>query len=192
MNIFFLLIPIGAAIIGWLIHYAVIAVIFHPNRGLLSKKMQSIATSLGRYARQELIESDLIRKKISDPSNLDKVMPTIETHVDDFLSNKLTKEMPFLSMFIGNKTLDSVKKVFMQEITLMFPQLMEKFAANIEDEFDPEKIINEKFTQIGQKDLSNMIRKKLSREIKVFLLLGAFTGLIAGLVAIICSWLIFH
>jgi hypothetical protein len=49
-----------------------------------------------------------------------------------FLRIKLKDEMPMLSMFIGDKTITSLKKFFMQEIEILFPQVMKQFAANLE------------------------------------------------------------
>ena len=53
-------------------------------------------------------------------------MPMIEDHVDEFLRHKLGKEMPCLSLFIGDKTIKHSKWIFMQELEDAFPSTHEK------------------------------------------------------------------
>jgi hypothetical protein len=66
-------------------------------------------------------------------------MPMIGAHVDNFLKNKLSDEMPFLSLFIGDKTIKSLKKTFMQELEILFPQINEKLCRSLAGRTRPGK-----------------------------------------------------
>ena len=126
-----------------------------------------------------------IEKKINDPGNLQKVMPMIETHVDDFLRVKLKAEIPVVSMFIGDKTIVSLKKVFMQEIEILFPEIMKQFASNLKSELDLEKIVIQKVQAISPGKLEKELYKGLSGELKWVGIIGALTGFFIGLLQVI-------
>src|SRR5689334_14885864 len=104
--------PFIAAVIGWLINSLLVRFLFRPYQpkkilgitiqGILAKQQQSLAEKIGTFAGS-LVSADSIEQKIADPGNLDRIMPVIEEHVDEFLRVKLPKEMPMISMFIGEK-----------------------------------------------------------------------------------------
>lgn len=192
MNYILFILPIVAALIGWIINSIVISMLFRPYQpkkipgvtiqGVFPKRQQQLAEKLGKFASAEFGSFDAIEQKISDPKNLEKVMPLIEEHVDDFLRVKLGKEMPVISMFIGNKTIDSLKKVFMQEIKELFPQVMNQFAANIKAGFDIEQLVTSKIAGIPPNKLEKTLRQAMSKEFRYIKVLGAVTGLIIGII----------
>lgn len=62
---------------------------------------------------------------------LPEVLPLAETHVDDFLRNKLPKAMPVVGMFIGDKTIAQFKAVFMEELQTLLPEFVESCARKL-------------------------------------------------------------
>src|ERR1043165_2546051 len=150
----FILIPLISAFIGWFTNWIAIKMLFHPKEpkrifgitfhGIFTKRQRSFAEKLGKMISEEFLSDEDIEEKIADPGNLQKVMPVIESHVDNFLREKLSDEMPFLSLFIGEKTRRSLKNVFMRELDILFPQLMKNYAKHLEEELDLEKIVTEK------------------------------------------------
>ena len=195
MDYLLFIIPLIGALTGWIINSIAVQMLFRPYQprkilgitfqGFLPKKQLSIAKNLGKYASAEFVSFDLIEKKISDPKNLEQVMPMIEKHVDDFLRVKLGKEMPVISMFIGNKTIDSLKKVFMQEIATLFPQVMSQFAGNLKAEFDVEQIITSKLGSISPAKMEKTFQQALSKEFRYIRILGALSGLIIGIIQLL-------
>ncbi len=195
MNIILFIIPFIGALIGWIINSIAIQMLFRPYQpkkmlgltfqGVFPKRQQELAASLGKMAKAEFNSSELIEQKISDPKNLEKVMPLIESHVDEFLRVKLGKEMPVLSMFIGNKTIDSLKKVFMQEIESLFPQVMNQFAGNIKSEFDIEKLVSSKIAALSPVILEKTLQQAMSKEFRYIKILGAVSGFIIGIIQLL-------
>jgi len=125
-----------------------------------------------------------IEQKISNPENLKSVMPMIEDHVDDFLRIKLKSEMPVVSMFIGDKTITSLKTVFMQEIEILFPQVIKQFAGNLKSELDLEKIVVQKLNSFSSDKLESAILQNLSKEFRFVEMIGAIAGFIIGLMQV--------
>lgn len=80
-----------------------------------------------------------IEQKISDPANVEKILPLLEVHIDTFLREKLTAEIPMMGMLIGGKTISQVKGVFMKELKELFPVLMRQYMTILQHTSDPEK-----------------------------------------------------
>lgn len=184
MNYWYFFIPLLTALIGWLIHS--VAIIFF-LRNILPKKKNAIAQSLAKKAALEFANFRGLEEKINDPSNLDNIMPEIETHIDHFLNEKLKKEMPVISMFIGNKTTDKLKEVFMKELKTLFPQIISRFAANLKSGINVEEIVLKKITALSPSTIEQLIRNNLGTELKYIPQLGAFTGFVIGLIGVVVA-----
>jgi uncharacterized membrane protein YheB (UPF0754 family) len=182
MTYWLFIIPFISAFIGWGIHR--IAVKWFLYRWL-PKNQQMLAEKSAGLVRAELATLNL-QQKISDPSHLDKVLPMIEAHVDDFLRNKLKAQMPVISMFVGDKTIQSMKTIFMQEIQTLFPQVMKQFAGNLEENLNIEQTVINKVNAVSP----GRIEKSLIKQIRWISLAGALTGFLIGLIQIIITILI--
>ena len=199
MNYWLFLIPIISAFIGWVTNWVAIKMLFHPRQpkkilgvtfhGIFPKRQQQFAEKLGKLVSAEFLSFDDIEQKISNPENLKKVMPMIETHVDDFLRNRLKNEMPVISMFIGDKTIDNLKKLFMQEIEILFPQVMKQYAANLKSELDLEQIVIQKVSKFSSDKLEEVLYQIMSKEFRFVKIIGAVIGFIIGLIQIFITQL---
>jgi uncharacterized membrane protein YheB (UPF0754 family) len=195
MSLYLWIIPFIGALIGWLINSGLILLFFQPRvpkviagirfHGIIPKYRSTIAEYVGIYVSEKIFSFDELEQKIINPDNVTKVMPFIEGHIDEFLKVKLTKEMPFLSMFIGSKTISSLKKTFMEELMTLFPLVMKNYAGNLRNEFDIKKIVKEKIENADLQQLEFLFYKTGSKQIRNFKMLGAATGFIIGLLQFI-------
>ena len=85
-------------------------------QGILPACRSSITKAIAGKAAQEFASMPGLEDKLSNPANFDKLKPAIEAHMDDFLNNRLKEQMPMISMFIGEKTINSLKTIFIAEI----------------------------------------------------------------------------
>ncbi len=199
MNYWLLLIPVISAFIGWVTNWVAIKMLFHPREpkkilgitfhGIFPKRQQQFAEKLGRIVSNEFLSFTDIEQKISDPSNLKKIMPLIEQNVDDFLRVRLGKEMPVISMFIGDKTIGKMKGAFMNEIESLFPEVMKQFAGNLKSELDLEHIVIRKVSAFSSDKLEEMLYQIMSKEFRFVELIGAVIGFIIGVVQVLITWL---
>ncbi len=197
MNYWLFLIPVISAFIGWVTNWVAIKMLFHPRepkkilgitfQGIFPKRQQQFAEKLGKLVSAEFLSFTDIEQKISDPGNLKKIMPMIENHVDDFLRVKLKDQMPVLSMFIGDKTISSLKKVFMEEIEIIFPQVMKQFAGNLKNELDLENIVIEKVAGFSSDKLEDVLYQIMSKEFRFVEIIGAVIGFIIGVVQVVIT-----
>lgn len=195
----FFLIPLISAFIGWFTNWIAIKMLFHPKEpkrilgitfhGIFPKRQKIFAEKLGKMISAEFLSFEDIAEKIANPQNLKKLMPMIEDHVDKFLRNKLSDEMPFLSLFIGDKTIASLKKIFMQELEILFPQLMKSYAGHLQEELDLEMIVTEKVSAFSSDKLENILYQIMSKEFRFVEILGGVIGFIIGIVQVLITLL---
>ncbi len=196
----FILIPVISAFIGWFTNWVAIKMLFHPKEpkrilgitlhGIFPKRQKVFAEKLGKMISAEFLSFEDIEQKIASPQNLQKLMPMIEGHVDKFLRDKLGDEMPFLSLFIGDKTIRSLKKIFMLELEILFPQLMKSYAGHLQEELDLEKIVTEKVSAFSSDKLENILYQIMSKEFRFVEILGGVIGFIIGILQVLISYLL--
>lgn len=194
-----ILIPLISAFIGWFTNWVAIKMLFHPKEpkrilgitfhGIFPKRQKKFAEKLGKMISAEFLSFEDIAEKIANPENLKKLMPMIEDHVDKFLRNKLSDEMPFLSLFIGDKTIASLKRIFMQELEILFPQLMKSYAGHLQEELDLEMIVTEKVSAFSSDKLENILYQIMSKEFRFVEILGGVIGFIIGILQVLITFL---
>ena len=199
MSYWLILIPFISAIVGWIIHSLAIKMLFRPYQpkkilgitlqGIFPKRQQAIAQRLGKFASSSF-PLDGIEQKITNPDNLQQIMPLIEEHIDDFLRNRLKEEMPMISMFIGDKTITNLKAMFLKEIETLLPMVMKKYAANLKTELNLEQIITQKVAAFPADKLEAMMYEGLSKEIRSIKMIGAAIGFIIGVIQVLITLLI--
>lgn len=126
MTIFFIPILVGA--FGWFLIWAIVKFIFYPIRPIEIGpiKWESMA---GKWVRQ--INLTELIPELAQNDSFESLQPIINEKLDDFFRHKLSKKMPMISMFIGDKTIEELKAVFMEELALLFPVLLKNFSANL-------------------------------------------------------------
>jgi uncharacterized membrane protein YheB (UPF0754 family) len=192
MNYWLILIPLLSAFTGWLTIKVALKLLFRPFeprkilgftlQGILPGQKQEIALRAGKIMAAEFSSFSGLEQKISDPGNMEKIKPLIESHIDDFLRNKLKEQMPMIGMFIGDKTISTLKVVFMQEIEALFPQVMQQFAGNLKNELDIEQMVISKISGVSPEKIELLLHKNLSKEFQMAAGLGAIIGLLIGLI----------
>ncbi len=199
MSYSLVLIPIIAAFIGWITNWIAIKMLFHPRlpkkilgitfQGIFPKRQQQFAEKLGKLVSEELLSFTDIEKKITDPKNIQQLMPVVETHIDQFLRQKLAEEMPIISMFIGENTIQQLKATFMKELEILFPVIMQRYMGHLQKELDLERIVIEKVASFSTDKLESILTSIMSREFRFIERLGAILGFIIGLLQVLLTLL---
>jgi hypothetical protein len=110
----------------------------------------------------------------NDP--FEAMKPVINDKLDDFFRHKLTTKLPMISMFIGDKTIEELKAVFMEELALLFPLLISEFSAHLNRDLQQQWAL--KFRAIIQQKII-----KASMPFRwVAFVLGAIWGLVIALI----------
>jgi uncharacterized membrane protein YheB (UPF0754 family) len=185
--------------IGWITNWIAIKMLFHPRKplrilglsiqGIFPKNQSQFALKLGKLVSAEFLSFSDIEQKISQPGNIQKMMPLIESHIDTFLKERLSEQLPMISMFIGEKTLSRLKTTFMQEIETLLPPVMKTYAGQLRTELDLESIIIEKVTHFSSNRLEDLLYQIMAKEFRFVEWVGAIIGLLIGLVQVMITTL---
>ena len=111
--------------LSWLISWGMVGILFYPQKPIFGWQAPLIG-----WARNLNLTHLLSEEKLD--TQLDKVMPIIDHKLDDFFRHRLTEKLPMISMFIGDKTIQQLKTVFLEELRQMFPTLMQSFVSNLQ------------------------------------------------------------
>ncbi len=199
MNYWLILIPLISAFIGWFTNWIAIKMLFHPREpkkilgvtfhGIFPKRQKTLATNLGKLISDEFLSFNEIEQKISNPENLKQILPMVDAHIDNFLRRKLPDEMPVISMFIGDKTINKMKSVFMVEIEELFPKIMKQYAGNLKKELDLEEIVYTKVSAFSSDKLEDILYQIMSKEFRFVEILGGVIGFLIGLLQVLITQL---
>ena len=113
----FFLIPILVGAFGWCLVWAV---------SIMPFKWPYLAD---RWIGQIDLAKMIPELTKNDP--FEAMKPIINDKLDDFFRHKLSAKLPMISMFIGDKTIEELKDVFMEELALLFPLLINEFSAHL-------------------------------------------------------------
>ena len=191
------LIPFISAFIGWFTNWIAIKMLFHPKKpirflgitfiGIFPKRQAQFAEKLGKLVSSELLSFNDIEAKISNPANIDQLMPQIDAHIDHFLRVKLADQMPVISMFIGDKTIQQMKSVFMIELKELFPSLMKNYMGQLKKDLDLEKIVIEKVKGFSTDKLEQILNDIMAKEFRFVEIIGGVLGFVIGIVQVLLT-----
>ncbi|HLO71166.1 MAG TPA: DUF445 family protein [Flavipsychrobacter sp.] len=193
------LIPFISAFIGWFTNWIAIKMLFHPKnpvkvlgmtiQGIFPKRQQQFAQKLGVLVATELLHFNDIASKLKDPKQLESVTPYIEEHIDTFLRIKLQEKLPVVSMFIGDSTIGKLKEGMMEEINGLLPEVIGKYADNLSQKMDIEKMVTDKVANFSSDKLEEILTAIMSKEFRFVEIIGGVLGFIIGLIQIFLTQL---
>ena len=194
MNYWLLLIPVISAFIGWVTNLVAIKMLFHPKQpvkvlsitfqGIFPKRQDQFAVKLGKLVSEQLLSFSDIEAKLTNPANLQKMMPMVEQKIDDFLRIRLADTMPMISMFIGDKTIEKLKTAITNELESLFPALIKNYTSSLRQELDLEQIVTEKVKNFSSDQLEDILYQVMAREFRFVELIGGVLGFLIGLLQI--------
>ena len=186
--------PLIAALTGWVTNYIAVKMLFHPRekkkilffevQGIFPKRQKSLAEKLGKIVADELFSFDDVKGALKDPSNLEGVHQIIDEKLDDFLENRMVESMPMLYVFMSDEMRVKIKGTLQDELQLMLPSLIDRFAGRIEEQIDVEKTVYEKVVNFSTDKLEGILYSIMSKEFRFIEILGGVLGFIIGLIQV--------
>lgn len=187
-----IIIPVISAFIGWAPIRITIKMLFHPKKpvrifgftiqGVFHKRQLQFAQQLGSLVSQELMSFSDIEEKITSTDNVKKIMPIAEKHIDEFLRSKLGEAFPMIGMFIGERTINQLKTLFMNELEIIFPVIIKGYMQNLQQELNLEQIVTSKVSAFSMEKLEAIFNQALAKEFRHIQIFGVVLGFLLGLV----------
>jgi uncharacterized membrane protein YheB (UPF0754 family) len=191
MTLTWFILPLISAFIGWFTNWIAIKMLFHPREpkkilgltfhGIFPKRQQVFAAKLGKLVSDELLSFSDISSKITHPDNLKTLLPLIEKHIDRFLREQLPEQMPLISMFIGESTIQQMKTIFVQQLEVIFPEIMQSYVHTLQDQLDLEAIVTQKVAGFSSDKMEQILMSIMQKEFRFVEIIGGILGFLIGL-----------
>jgi uncharacterized membrane protein YheB (UPF0754 family) len=152
-------------------------------RRTLPKRKAEIGPAVGKMVSGLFSFSEL-GQKLTDEKSIGKIIPEAEQHVDHFLRTKLKTAFPIIGSFIGDKTINQLKDVFMNELKEILPDLLRKYIQNLEKDLDIEKIVSDRIAALPDDQTEGLI-KKLKAQMRPVYNMGTLVSLIIGVIEVL-------
>lgn len=145
---------------------------------LSAKKKREILTRSAKVFLKDNVLLAEIRKNITSESSFSTLAGLAEEQVDEFLRIRLVKELPYIGMLIGEKTIDSLKKVFMKELEVLFPTVMNQYLDSIQTDNVSKPFAENYIDGISDKSINEIFKPVARMIITGSVLLGVIIGLL--------------
>jgi len=184
------LLPIIAAIIGWLTNYLAVKMLFHPKvplnllgisiQGVFPKRQKKLAEKLGSLVAKELFSIGDITKKIEDIAKSEKSMELIGKRIEKTIRNKLVKSFPMLAMFLTDDMVEKVTNLFKSELQDFLTDFSQDIRERLEENIDVEKLVRDKVEAFSSDKLEQILFAIMKKEFRFIEIIGAVLGFIIG------------
>jgi|GEM_PF-839999 len=175
MNYWLFLLPFLSAIAGWFIAWMGLHSLFNSPKLHLR-----FLVELSKLIPTLFANSGQLEEKFSDPHLIRSSAPLIEKHVDEFLRVRLQQEMPFITPFIGEKTIGTLKNLFMQELETLFPEVMKGFLTQIRNNNSSNHLTNEQLVKFSPDKFRKILSDSLSTDLVKIQWIAAGLGFLFG------------
>ena len=187
------MIAVGAGI-GYATNVIAIVMLFRPYKpikfplikwqlhGLIPKRREEIAKSIGETVKNELISMEEINSQLLTDENKRKLVDAIKAKVKTVVAEK-TESIPFGLGSVVSNMVDDIVEV---ELTIFIYDQSEEMINDMTKDIDIGQMVEDKINQFELKKIEDIILKVASRELRHIELLGgilgAFIGLIQGII----------
>ena len=185
-----LCIPLLSALSGWMTIRLAIYFLFHPKKpihllhfrlqGAYHKKEKTLKAAIAALIKKELAESEKLTAVPGAPANIGKLRPELEQHIDVFLKIKLKEAMPMIGMLIGDRTINQLKSLFMQELETLFPSVMNSYVKHILADEGIDRLIAARLDTFDAERMEQFLYENASQELRNLKWLAVIIGLIIG------------
>ena len=191
MHTFYLIMPLFTSFSFILFSWVLLTFLLRPKKpvsiagitfqGIIPSKIPGLIAKLKAEAINAFPSFEEIENKITNPKNTEKILPIADAHLDNFLRNKLSEKIPVLGMFIGDRTINNLKTVFLEELKELFPSAIKSFAGELKNDFNPEDFITKAMGPDLENKIESMLKQSIYKNIFPFYILSGIFGFITGL-----------
>jgi uncharacterized membrane protein YheB (UPF0754 family) len=185
--------PVAGALLGFMLVWAARWLVFHPVsekrmgplriQGLIWQRRPAIAKEIAA-ACAGFIDIDSLGATITAPESVEKILPQAEARIDEFLRVRLVKAMPVVGMFVGDKTINQLKALFVQELRELFPGIMQGYLSGLQQDINISLLIEKKLNEIPDEKILSLFTNATQSIWRYAFAAAAVIGLLSGLVQV--------
>ncbi|MBS4536284.1 DUF445 family protein [Clostridium sp. D2Q-14] len=186
----FIMMIIGG-LIGWLTNIVAIKLLFKPLypieipiikfniQGLIPKRKNEIAKSIGEVVEEELLSIHEIIDKAVDEDEIGRIKITILNKINIIIEEKLPSLIPST---IKKMILNYVNDFIVQEGDKAIKELVDEMIDNAVEKVKISEIVEDKINTYDIKKIEEIIISVAKKELKHIEILGGILGLLIGLI----------
>ena len=188
------LLPILAALIGWITNYLAIKMLFHPHQpkkilgltfqGVFPKRQAQIAEKLGDLVANELFSMKDVAQKIQDLSTQPEALEEVGKRIEQTIRGKLISAFPMLSMFLSDDMIEKVTNLFKGELEDFLRVSAQGLALKMEQSVDIEALVREKVQAFSPNKIEELLIGFMEQEFRFIEKIGAVLGFLIGCVQV--------
>jgi len=189
------LLPILAALIGWITNYLAIKMLFHPHQpknilgltfqGVFPKRQAQIAEKLGDLVANELFSMKDVAQKIEDLSTQPEALDEVGKRIEKTIRGKLISAFPMLSMFLSDEMIEKVTNLFKGELEDFLRVSAQGLAVKMEESLDIQAVVREKVQAFSANKIEELLIGFMEQEFRFIEKIGAVLGFLIGCVQVL-------
>jgi uncharacterized membrane protein YheB (UPF0754 family) len=188
---YYILVPIVSAAIGWFTNYIAVKMLFYPKdprrilgitfQGVFPKRQGMIAEKIGRVVAEELLSVNDLKEKVITPDSMEAIYNSVENKMDSFLEGSMEKKFPIMSLLTSRSMKMKVRDEMLKEVRSQLPNMLDDYVTQFEANVDIAEMISSKFSQLSTDRLETVMNDILSKEFRFIEVIGAVIGFVIGL-----------
>jgi len=188
------LLPILAALVGWITNFLAIKMLFHPHKpkkilgitfhGVFPKRQPQIAENLGSLVANELLSMKDVAKKIEDLSTQPEALDAVGKRIEKTIRGKLISAFPMLSMFLTDDMIVKVTNLFKGELEDFLKESAKELAGKMEKSVDIQALVREKVQAFSSNKIEELLVGFMAQEFRFIERIGAVLGFLIGCIQV--------
>ena len=189
-----LLLPLIAALIGWLTNYLAVKMLFHPKlpikilgisiQGVFPKRQKQLAEKLGTLVAEELFSVKDVAQKLKELATSSESMELVGKRIEKTIREKLVKSFPMLAMFLTDEMVEKVTNLFKSELQDFLGESAQDLGRKLEDSLDVKELVRVKVEAFSSNKLEEILVAIMSKEFRFIEIIGAVLGFFIGCVQV--------
>jgi len=188
------LLPILAALVGWVTNFLAIKMLFHPHQpkkilgitfhGVFPKRQPQIAENLGSLVANELLSMKDVAQKIEDLSTQPEALDAVGKRIEKTIRGKLISAFPMLSMFLTDDMIVKVTNLFKGELEDFLKESAQELASKMEKSVDIQALVREKVQAFSSNKIEELLVGFMAQEFRFIERIGAVLGFLIGCIQV--------
>ena len=184
------LLPIIAALIGWITNYLAVKMLFHPRlpfsflgitiQGVFPKRQKQLAEKLGVLVADELFSIKDVTKKLKELATNQESMELVGKRIEKTIREKLVKSFPMLAMFLTDDMVEKVTNLFKAELQDFLGESAQDLGNKLEKNLNVEKLVRHKVEAFSSDKLEEILFSIMRKEFRFIEITGAILGFLIG------------
>ncbi|RBP39546.1 DUF445 domain-containing protein [Garciella nitratireducens] len=178
-------------LIGWITNVLAIKLIFRPIQairipiinykiqGIIPKRRNELAKSVGGTIEKELISIEEILEKLLENQDKSEIVYTIKSKIDQVVNYKIPS---FLPKSIKDVILSYINDIIEEELEPTIDQIIQKVADKAIKSVKIGEMVEQKINELDLLELEKIVIEISNRELKQIEILGGILGFFIGII----------